>query len=119
MASDPYKYYRVEARELLQGLGDGLLELERGPVAPGLLPRLLRLAHTLKGASRVVKQTAVADMAHKLEDALSAHRDATSPLSGQPVNEMLGLLDAISKKVDALGPSPGDPVRTSRKAPSE
>ncbi len=30
MASDPYKYFRVEARELLDGLTEGVLELEKG-----------------------------------------------------------------------------------------
>jgi two-component system, chemotaxis family, sensor kinase CheA len=54
MKRDPYRYFRIEARELLEGLSQGVLQLERGPASPELVARLLRLAHTLKGASRVV-----------------------------------------------------------------
>src|SRR5687768_3257578 len=51
MARDPYKYFRVEAHELLEQLGQGALELEKGAPAPDAVARLLRLAHTLKGAA--------------------------------------------------------------------
>ena len=33
MAKDPYQYYRVEARELLDGLGRGVLEIEKSGAA--------------------------------------------------------------------------------------
>jgi two-component system chemotaxis sensor kinase CheA len=56
MAKDPYRYFRVEARDLLEGLTAGILQLEKGTAAPDVVGRLLRLAHTLKGAARVVKQ---------------------------------------------------------------
>ena len=53
MARDPYRYFRVEARELLEQLGKGALELDKGDSAPDLIARMLRSAHTLKGAARV------------------------------------------------------------------
>ena len=31
MTKDPYRYFRVEARELLDGLTEGILLLEKGP----------------------------------------------------------------------------------------
>ena len=66
MGQDPYKYFRIEARELIEGLGKGVLELEKG-AGGELVPRLLRLAHTLKGAARVVKQGEIAESAHAIE----------------------------------------------------
>jgi len=51
MAKDPYKYFRVEARELLDGLAQGILQLEKDSPTPEVMARLLRLAHTLKGAA--------------------------------------------------------------------
>ena len=69
-----YRYFRVEARELSEQLGRGALELEKG-ATPELVARLLRLAHTLKGAARVVKQREIADHAHALEDALAPLRE--------------------------------------------
>ena len=48
--SDPLKYFRVEAREIVEQLQSGVLELERSGDS---VSKLLRLAHTLKGAARV------------------------------------------------------------------
>src|ERR1039458_8000283 len=56
MATDPYKSFRVEAQELLEGLTQGALELEKGAADRAMVGSLLRLAHTLKGAARVVRQ---------------------------------------------------------------
>ena len=86
MAPDRYRYFRVEARELLDGLGAGVMELasgvEPGPVVGGLL----RLAHTLKGASRVVKLVGIADRAHALEELLAPHRESTAAMPAAAVN---------------------------------
>jgi two-component system chemotaxis sensor kinase CheA len=57
MAPDPYKYFRPEARDLLDQFATGILDLEKGGSSAPAVQRLLRLAHTLKGAARVVKQT--------------------------------------------------------------
>ena len=63
MAPDPYKYFRPEARELLDQFAQGVLELEKGEASAAAVQRLLRLAHTLKGAARVVKQSEIAERA--------------------------------------------------------
>jgi two-component system chemotaxis sensor kinase CheA len=68
---DPYQYFRVEARELSDALGRDLLALERAGAAPEIVARLLRHAHTLKGAARVMKLPAIADKAHAVEDRLA------------------------------------------------
>ncbi len=66
MATDPYRYFRVEAHEIVGELAQGLAELEtRGDAA--LVTRLLRLAHTLKGAARIVRHAVLAALAHELE----------------------------------------------------
>ena len=98
MAKDPYQYFRVEARELLDGLTQGILQLEQGALAPSPegVPRLLRLAHTLKGAARVVKQPGIAERAHMLEGILTTHRASERPLSKAQGGALLLLLDEIS-----------------------
>jgi two-component system chemotaxis sensor kinase CheA len=102
MAKDPYKYFRVEARELVEGLTQGVLELEKGSAAPDGVARLLRLAHTLKGAARVVKQAPIAELAHLAEDLLASHRGADEPLPPERANELLRLLDQITSRLRAL-----------------
>jgi len=126
MARDPYKYFRVEARELTEQLGQGVLELEKGPVSAEAVARLFRLAHTLKGAARVVKQAGIADAAHAVEDVLAPLRDGSMALPREEVNAVLALLDGISSGVSALDrppgpeapppqrPAPEEPLRTVR-----
>lgn len=122
MAQDPYKYFRIEARELVDQMARTVLELEKGASA-GLVGQMLRAAHTLKGAARVVKQREVADRAHAFEEVLLSLRDATAPVPRQRIDELLALVDEMSARVTALGagpereaaverrPSPEEPVR--------
>src|SRR5580693_7991187 len=102
MAQDPYRYFRVEARELVEQLGKAILELERG-ASPEVVARLLRVAHTLKGAARVVKQREIADHAHALEEALAPLRDSSAPVPRERIDVVLALVDDMSARVTALG----------------
>jgi two-component system chemotaxis sensor kinase CheA len=102
MAKDQYKYFRIEARELLEGLNQAVLELERGGSRKEVVSRFLRLAHTLKGASRVVKQPGIAELAHTIEDAFAPYRDGSDPIPQERTDQVLGLLDAIAAKVASL-----------------
>ena len=108
MARDPYKYFRVEAQELLDQLGQGALDLEKGQPGPDAVARLLRLAHTLKGAAGVVRQREIGDRAHALEDALTLVRDSSSPVPRDRIDLVLTLLDDIGHRVALLTPPPSD-----------
>ncbi|HLL82407.1 MAG TPA: ATP-binding protein, partial [Longimicrobium sp.] len=110
MAPDPYRYFRLEARELLEGLTQGVLALERGAPGPDGIRKLLRLAHTLKGAARVVKQPGIADAAHALEDALEPYRDGHGPAPRAEVETMVGLLDRMRADLAVLDPRPPVPA---------
>jgi two-component system, chemotaxis family, sensor kinase CheA len=111
MAKDQYKYFRIEARELLEGLNQAVLELERGGSRKEILGRLLRLAHTLKGASRVVKQPGIAECAHAIEDALAPYREGHNVIPQERTNQVLGMLDAIAEKVASLDTPSTEPQR--------
>ncbi len=102
MAKDPYKYFRVESRELVEKLTRGTLDLEKGVGGENLVPSLLRFAHTLKGASRVVKQPAIAEAAHAVEEILSPYREDKRAVPKERTSEMLRLLDQITVKVAEL-----------------
>src|ERR1044071_7515178 len=95
MVKDPYKYFRIEARELLDGLTQGVLAREGGPPPLAAVGRLRRHAHTLKGAARVVKQPRIAEAAHALEDVLAgAGEDGQVPR--EATSRALGLVDEIA-----------------------
>ncbi|MET0425773.1 MAG: response regulator [Actinoplanes sp.] len=100
---DPLRYFRIEARELVDQISAGVLDLEQQP-GPELVAKLLRYAHTLKGAARVVRQTDIADHAHAFEEVLVPHRDDAAALPADEMRELLRLNDAISGCVVALEP---------------
>ena len=104
MAQDPYKYFRVEARDLLDQFSKGILELEKNGISAPLMQRLLRLAHTLKGAARVVKQLEIADRGHAIEDVLSPLRDSTGAVARAQIDIILSHLDEIGGRVNMLFP---------------
>ncbi len=105
-AQDPYRYFRQEAREILDALTRGILGAERG-TSPELGRQLFRLAHTLKGAAGVVKQDGIQQRAHVIEDALAAWRDGMEPLPRAGINELLGHVDQIAEHLAALGDGGG------------
>ena len=63
--------YKVESEEIIQSFNDGFLELEKNPTDKSPLKKLFQLAHSLKGASRMIGFNSVQDIAHKLEDIFS------------------------------------------------
>jgi two-component system, chemotaxis family, sensor kinase CheA len=109
MVKDQYKYFRIEARELLEGLNHAVLDLERGERGKDLVGRLLRFAHTLKGASRVVKQPGIAELAHSIEDAFAPYREGQSAIPKGCTNRVLEMLDMIAAKVASLDSPTAEP----------
>ncbi len=107
MPKDPYKYFRLEGRELLTQLAAGVLALERTGNEQGLVQKLLRIAHTLKGAARVVKLVDIADIAHRMEDALAPVRSFSGPVPREIVEILLGHLDQIEALFKQVSPAPG------------
>jgi two-component system chemotaxis sensor kinase CheA len=119
MAKDQYKYFRIEARELLEGLNQVVLDLERGKRGADLVGRLLRLAHTLKGASRVVKQPGIAELAHSIEGAFAPYRDGHGAIPQACTNLVLGMLDMIAAKVASLDSPNAEPTGETQRPVAE
>src|SRR5687768_9773581 len=104
MARDRFRYFRIEARELAQQLGQGVLDLEKGTPPADLIARMLRVAHTLKGAARVVKRPDIADLAHAVEDVLAPLRESHAAVPRERIDDLLKLLDEIGNQVATLTP---------------
>ena len=118
MAQDPYRYFRVEARELLDQLGKAVLDIEQDPSRTDLPPLLLRLAHTLKGAARVVRQSEIADLSHALEDVLAPYRAGDRPVPRDRIDKLLSTLDRIGEHVARL-PGSSQTGSASAEGPAE
>src|SRR5690606_25702897 len=114
-SKDPYRYFRIEARELLDEMSSAMLRLEKDTAPGALVGRLLRLAHTLKGAARVVRQVDIAGHAHAIEDALAPWRERTQPLPPEVLNPLLARVDEMGillARLDEEAPSQGSGVQT-------
>ncbi len=81
--------FKAEAETQKIVLNSGLLELEKGST-PAQLEALMRAAHSLKGAARIVGLDAAVRVAHAMEDAFVATQNSPVPLAEKPV---AGLLD--------------------------
>ncbi|MGD0339823.1 MAG: chemotaxis protein CheA [Bacteroidota bacterium] len=64
----------IETREIIEGLDQDLLELERGSTNPDLLNRIFRAAHTVKGTSGFLGFDQMSELTHKFEEVLNKLR---------------------------------------------
>lgn len=98
MAFDLGKFvarFAEEAREHVAILNRRLVELEKRPDDDESLNAVFRSAHTIKGSSRMLKLTAITEVAHRLEDALGALRE-------RRIRHSPALADLLFRGVDAL-----------------
>ncbi|MBP2227892.1 two-component system chemotaxis sensor kinase CheA [Azospirillum agricola] len=102
MPQDPYRFFRIEARELIDGLDQGILALEQGVPARQPVGVMLRLAHTLKGAARVVRQTDIADTAHRVEDLLVPFRESEAQVQPDDCAALRALVQAMTARLRAI-----------------
>jgi two-component system sensor histidine kinase and response regulator WspE len=87
--------FRLEAESQLGVLTQGLLALEQGDRT--VLAALMRAAHSLKGAARIVGIGAAVSVAHVLEDCLVAAQQARLALGGAEIDLLLRGLDLLTR----------------------
>jgi two-component system sensor histidine kinase and response regulator WspE len=88
--------YRAELETHLPVLSEGLLALEKDADQPKRLEALMRAAHSIKGAARIVGVDPAVQVAHVLEDSFVAAQKGQLTLGSDAV-------DVLLRGVDALG----------------
>jgi chemotaxis protein histidine kinase CheA len=99
--------FRSEADDLIIQLQNGIIKLEKNPNKLELVNELNRLAHTLKGAARMMGFTAIQDKAHTIEDTFASigrkeikfTREIASKTL-QTLDEIIELMHGIAKPLD-------------------
>lgn len=98
MAIDRSKFlarFVEEAKEHCSRLSDDLLILEKRPGDREVLNSLFRAAHTIKGSARMMKLTAISELAHWMEELLDSVRSEMVNLPPQSFGLLFKSTDAL------------------------
>jgi chemotaxis protein histidine kinase CheA len=112
IANDPalLEMFRAEKEVHLATLSDGLLALENNPGAGEPMEGLMRAAHSLKGAAKIMGLSAAVDVAHVIEDCFVAARAGRVRMSSRLVDVLLRGVDLLDRvaDVDSVGAATPD-----------
>jgi two-component system chemotaxis sensor kinase CheA len=92
----------TEARELVQDLEEGLLELEDNPAAGEIVNAVFRAVHTMKGSAGLFGLDPLVHFAHVVETILDSVRDGQLDVTNDLVSALLPCADHISVLVEAV-----------------
>jgi two-component system chemotaxis sensor kinase CheA len=92
----------TEARDLVQQLEDGLLELEAHPSAAETVNTVFRAAHTLKGSSGLFGLRHLVQFTHVVETVLGSVREGDLAVSPGLVSSLLPCADHIGAMIEGL-----------------
>jgi two-component system sensor histidine kinase and response regulator WspE len=87
--------FQQEARAQSAKLASGLIALESDN-SPAALEELMRAAHSLKGAARIVGHEGVADIAHELEECFVAAQNGLLAITADQVDVLLRAVDMLA-----------------------
>jgi two-component system chemotaxis sensor kinase CheA len=98
--TDKYlEIFRDEAREHIEVLRTGLLDLENNPGDLENIKVIMRSAHTIKGSSRMVGLARIGELAHRMEDLVKAFEKGAVDVSTEAINLLLRGTDVIEEAV--------------------
>jgi two-component system sensor histidine kinase and response regulator WspE len=94
--------FRMEAESNSQALSSGLVELEKDQ-SPERVEPLMRAAHSMKGAARIVGLNDAVGLAHAMEDLLVSCQNGEKVLTSAQIDLLLAATDVYAElaKVDA------------------
>lgn len=105
-----------ESRDVLQRIGQALLEMEHRPDDPELMQELFRLVHTLKGNSGIFDFPELTRVLHAGEDVMDAVRSGTLGYSQDLADRLLDAMDFVGALVDEIARHEALDVRHSEHA---
>lgn len=96
--------FREEVRANAQVLSEGLVTLEQEPDSAPLLESLMRAAHSVKGAARVVNVAAAVEVAHAMEECFVQSQKGQLALAAADVDVLLQGVDTLKALSESAGP---------------
>jgi two-component system sensor histidine kinase and response regulator WspE len=94
---DLFELFRGEIQTHTAALNEGLLRLERQPGDLSPVDALMRAAHSIKGAARVVGLDLAVDLAHHMEDCLVRAQKRSEPCAPATLDLLLQGTDLLAQ----------------------
>jgi len=94
--------FLVEAGEILEKLGEQLVELERRPADKDLLNAVFRGFHTIKGGASFINLTALVEVCHVAEDVFNLLRTGQRQVDAHLMDVILRVLDSLNLMFDSV-----------------
>ncbi len=105
--------FLVEAGEILETLGEQLVELEQSPEDQDLLNAVFRGFHTVKGGAGFLSLNALVEVCHRAEDVFNLLRQGERQVSPQLMDVILRVTDVVNDMMDSVrsgvDPEPAEP----------
>lgn len=105
--------FLVEASEIVEQLGEQLVDLEKRPDDDELLNAIFRGFHTVKGGAGFLTITSLVDTCHRAEDVFNVLRQGQRRVTPPLMDTILQALDAVNEMMDRLrdgeSPEPAEP----------
>ncbi len=103
VSSDIAADFLIEAGEILERLGEQLVQLEQAADDKGLLNAVFRGFHTIKGGAGFLGLTPMVELCHALEDAFDKAREGKILLDDDAFDYAQRCLDTLTGQMAALG----------------
>lgn len=91
-----------ESREHLQSVNDHLLNLEKNPQDLAIVQEIFRSAHTLKGMAATMGFEDIADLTHKMENALDEIRNDHLTVTTDVLDVLLEAVESLEEMVASI-----------------
>jgi two-component system sensor histidine kinase and response regulator WspE len=102
--------FRAEVETHSEVLGAALLALERSPGDTSRVDEMMRAAHSIKGAARIVGVDPAVSVAHVMEDCFVGAQDGSLTLSPADVDVLLRGVDLLGRISEATREPKADPA---------
>lgn len=94
--------FLVEAGEILELLGEQLVELEQAPDDLDLLNAVFRGFHTVKGGGGFLSLNTLVEVCHRAEDVFNLLRQGERQVTPQLMDVILQVTDVVNEMMDSI-----------------
>jgi two-component system sensor histidine kinase and response regulator WspE len=100
--------FRSEVESHAESLTSSLLSLEQDPANESALEQMMRSAHSIKGAAKIVRVAPAAEIAHVMEDCFVAAQNEQLVLTSADIDVLLRGVDLMTSVANATKESDTD-----------